>query len=432
MQFNPCTITKTLSALALLFAPLLLEISAYSDEINVDDSDWAWWRGPNRNGIANTGQSPPAKWDNTTNVLWKQPIPGRGHGSPTVVGNRIFLATADEENEIQSVLCYERETGRQIWKTDIHKGGFTANVRGGHPRSSRAASTIASDGHRVFVNFINSNAVYTTALTHDGKQIWRQKVTDYIIHQGFGSSPAIYGPLVIVSADNKGGGAIKAFDRVTGDVIWTVKRAALPNYASPIILKVDGRDQLLFTGHDLISSFDPLTGNVNWEVKGSTTECVTSVVTDGTHLVTSGGYPDKHIAVVRADGSGETLWRNSTEVYVPSMVFHDGHIYGVTDRGTAFCFSVNSDTPLWEHRLREPFAASPVLVGEHIYATSNKGTTYIFKATPTAFELVAENTLPADQVEATPAICGNQIYMRVAQKTGTTRQEMLYCIGKAD
>ena len=418
MKIIPNSIATFCPVLILLLAFSFPEISAHSDEIDVDDSDWAWWRGPDRNGVAHADQTVPTKWDSTINVLWKQPVPGRGHGSPTVVGNRVFLATADEENEIQSVLCYDRDTGNPIWRTDVHRGGFASKGRPGHPRSSRASSTIASDGHRIFVNFINDNAVYTTALTVDGEQIWQQKISDYIIHQGYGSSPAVYGPLVIVSADNKGGGAVKALDRVTGEVAWTVNRAALPNYASPIILNVQGRDQLLFTGHNLVSSFDPLTGKVNWETEGSTTECVTSIITDGTHLVTSGGYPDKHIAVHRGDGSGETVWRNSTEVYVPSMVFHGGYFYGVTDRGTAFCYSVNSEEPLWEHRLRHTFAASPVLVGDRIYATNNKGTTYIFKADPTAFQLVAENTIDANQVEASTAICGGRIYMRIAQKSG--------------
>lgn len=423
-------IVRVISLLTLVLVLQLSPVPAMADDIRVADTDWPWWRGPNRNGVAHPDQSPPVKWSGEENVLWKQPVPGRGHGSPTVVGDRIFLATADEEREIQSVLCFDRGTGEPLWKTDVHLGGFASSGRPGHPRSSRASSTVASDGHRVFVNFINDNAVYTTALSLDGEQLWQHKVTDYVIHQGFGSSPAVYGPLVIVSADNKGGGAVKAFDRVSGETVWTIQRAALPNYASPIVLKIDGRDQLVFTGHNVVSSFDPLTGKKNWEVDGSTTECVTSTVTDGKLLVTSGGYPDKHIAVMRADGSGEELWRNRTEVYVPSMIMHDNYLYGVTDRGEAFCYSVSSSEPVWEHRIRGNFAASPVLVGDDLYATDMKGTTYIFKASPTAFELVAENVIPADEVEATPAICGGRIYMRVAQKIGGQRQEMLYCIGE--
>ncbi len=406
---------------------------AVAEEIGIADTDWPWWRGPHRNGIAEQNQSLPTTWGDAEHVLWKQPVPGRGHGSPTVVGDRIFLATADEENEIQSVLCYDRETGELRWKTDVHEGGLAASGdRQGHPRSTKASSTVASDGERVFINFFNNNAVYTTALSMDGEKLWQEKVTDYVMHQGYGSSPTVYGPLVIVSADNKGGGAITAFERATGKLVWTVKRRELPNYTSPIILEIDGRDQLVFTGHEVVTSINPLTGEMNWEAEGATTECVSSVVTDGKSVVTSGGYPSKHISVMRADGSGEVLWRNSTEVYVPSLIAHDGHIYGVSDSGDVFCYSFDSDTPLWEHRLRGKFSASPILVGDNIYATGEKGTTYIFKAIPTGFELVGENTIPAKDVQATPAICGNRIYMRVVQEHDDVRQEMLYCIGLGD
>src|SRR5262249_35133518 len=159
-------------------------------------------------------------------------------------------------------------------------------------KSSQASSTPACDGQRVFINFLNDGAVYATALTLDGKRIWQTKVADYVLHQGFGSSPAVYQSLVIVSADNKGGtGAIVGLDRATGKEVWRQDRPKTPNYTSPIILKVDGKEQLLFTGCDLVSSFEPLSGKKFWEIKGSTTECVTSTVTDGDLIFTSGGYP---------------------------------------------------------------------------------------------------------------------------------------------
>ncbi|WP_232107164.1 outer membrane protein assembly factor BamB family protein [Gimesia alba] len=93
--------------------------------IKVKSTDWPWWRGPQRNGIANSNQNPPMKWSETENIIWKTPVPGRGYSSPTVVGNRIYLASADTETETQFVLCYDRATGKQVWKTIIHKGGFS-------------------------------------------------------------------------------------------------------------------------------------------------------------------------------------------------------------------------------------------------------------------------------------------------------------------
>ena len=401
-----------------------------ADQMTVAATDWAWWRGPTRNGVAAANQTPPLRWGDEKNVLWKSAVPGRGHSSPTVVGERVFLTTADEEQEIQSVLCYDRKSGQQRWKKDVHKGGFATAERKGHVRSSKASSTVASDGQRVFAAFLNENAIYLTALGLDGEQLWQQKVCDFKIFQGYAASPAVYGPLVIVSADHRGGGTLSGFDRVTGELVWTQKRPELPNYTSPIILNIAGRDQLIILGCGLISSYDPLTGKKGWEVEGSTVETVTSAVSDGQVVVTSGGYPSKHISVVRGDGSGEMLWRNDTRVYVPSMLVYDGYLYVVNDSGDAQCYELETGKVAWEHRLRAKFTASPTLVGERIFATSDDGRIFIFKASPKGFELIGENKLEADEVQATPVFCDSKIYLRLAQGKGDQRQEMLYCIGR--
>lgn len=399
-------------------------VRALDDGITVNSDDWPWWRGPSRDGIAAADQQPPRRWSETENVLWKAPIPGRGHGSPTVVNKHVFLATADRQRQTQSVLCYDRATGELCWRTDVHHGGLMSK----NQKASQASSTIACDGTRLFINFLNDNAVYTTALGVDGQQLWQTKITNYVIHQGYGSSPAIYQELVIVSADNKGGGAIAALDRATGGIVWKRTRPNSPNYASPIILHAAGRDQLLFTGCDLVSSFTPLTGEKLWEIPGATTECVTSTVTDGQLVYSSGGYPDNHMSAVRADGSGEVVWRNNTRVYVPSMLISNGYLYAVLDAGVAACWKCATGEQVWKGRLGGTFSASPVMVGEEIYATNETGTTFIFKATPEAFDLIATNQLGED-VLATPAICGDRIYMRVAHQRDGRRQEMLYCLG---
>src|SRR5262249_505541 len=212
--------------------------------------------------------------------------------SRTVVGEQLSLAAADHEKQPQSALCYGRRTGKQLWQTEVHRGGFEKK---GNSKTSLASSTVACDGKRLFINFLHDGAVYTTALDREGKQLWQTKITDFVTHQGFGSSPAVYKSLVLVSADNKGTtGLLAGIDRVTGKVGWKREGPQLPNYTSPIVLTVAGREQLLMTGCDLVTGLDPLTGKELWEVKGATTECVTSAVTDGQLVFTSGGYPKNH------------------------------------------------------------------------------------------------------------------------------------------
>lgn len=402
-----------------------------ANRIQVAATDWPWWRGPHRNGVAAAGQKPPLKWSDSENVFWKSPVPGRGHGSATVVGDQVFLAIAEHDREVQSLLCLKRQTGEKLWQTELHQGGFAEVLTKGNKKASLASSTPACDGQRVFINFLHKGAIYTTALSREGKPLWQTKITDYVLHQGFGSSPAIYSSLVIVSADNKGTGAIVGLDRATGREVWRQERPKFPNYTSPIILNVAGREQLFFTGCDLVTSFDPLTGKKLWEIDGSTTECVTSTVTDGQLIFTSGGYPKNHLSAVRADGSGKVVWENGSRVYVPSMLVRDGHLFSVLDAGVAMCWKCDSGAEVWKQRIGGVFSASPVLVGEHIYATNEAGQTFVFKATPAKYELVAENQLGED-VYATPTFCGSRIYMRVANQVNGQRQETLYCLGTRD
>lgn len=400
-----------------------LEIDA---RIAVSSADWPWWRGPQRNGIATPGKPVPLQWTETKNIVWKTPLPGRGHGSPIVTGNQVLLQTAETAPQVQSVVCLDRSTGKLLWQTPVHEGGVEIKQ---NEKSTCANSTPACDGERIFVNFLNAGGIYTTALDRAGKPIWQVKVTDYVLHQGFSSSPALYRSLVIVSADNKGTGALAALNRDTGETVWKRDRPALPNYTSPIILKVHGRDQLLFVGCDLVTSLDPLTGETLWETAGATTECVTSTVTDGNVIFTSGGYPKNHLAAIRADGSGERAWENGSRVYVPSMVLSDGHLYAMLDAGIAQCWEASTGKERWKARVGGTFSSSLVLADGHVFATDEAGKTTVFKADPKTFEKVGENQL-GTSVFASPAICDGRIYQRVISGQDKEVKEHLYCIGR--
>jgi len=385
-------------------------------------TDWPAWRGPTRDGIAASGQNPPAKWSETESVLWKSPLPGRGHGSPTVAADRIYLATAEGEKQI--VLCLDRHTGKVVWQSEVHGSGADP---GKHANSSAASSTIACDGDRLFINFLNSGAVHTTALDLKGKVLWQQKVCDYVTHQGFASSPALFESLVLVSADHKGGGVIAGLDCKTGKIVWTTTRPKLPNYPTPALVKAHGRTQMVIAGCNLVTSLNPATGEKIWEINGATEECVTTAVTDGERVFVSGGWPKNFTAAVVADGSGKIAWQNNTRVYVPSMIAKAGHLYAVTDAGIAICWKSDTGEELWKERLGGDFYASPVMVGERIYASNVRGQTFVFEATPASFKIIAQNQL-GEEAYASPVICDSRLYLRVA-KRGDTRQEFLYCVG---
>lgn len=395
--------------------------------IRVDLSqDWPWWRGSTHDGIASPDQHVPLKWSDTENIVWKTNLPGRGHGSPIVVGDQVVVTAADHQRNLQSVLCFDRSTGKQLWETVVHEGGLDVK---GNEKSTMASAAAACDGDRFFVNFHNGDAVYMTALDRQGKKLWQQKLSNYVNHQGFGASPLLYRNLVIGVSDNKGGGAIVAMNRATGEVVWNKSRPAKANYSSPVIFNVGGKEQLFLTGCDLVTSLNPVTGDTFWEIEGATTECVTTTVTDGHRIFTSGGYPKNHVAAVAVDGSGSIAWENPTRAYVPSLLTRDGYLFAVMDGGIAMCWQSDTGKEVWKGRLSGTFSSSPVLVNDLIYATNEEGQTFVFKASTEKLEVIATNQL-GDSVFSTPAVCGGRIYQRVAHTVDGQRQEVLYCIGK--
>ena len=152
-----------------------------------DANDWRTWRGPNSNGVIEN-QNPPIQWSAEKNVIWKTPVPGKGHASPTVVGDKILLATADQSAQTQSVLAFSRTTGKKLWETQVHSGNLAPEI---HRKNTHASQTVVSDGSLAFVVFYNAGKIWVTALDLDGEKVWQKEIGAYISNRvfGFGTSP---------------------------------------------------------------------------------------------------------------------------------------------------------------------------------------------------------------------------------------------------
>lgn len=388
-------------------------------------NDWPAWRGPTGDGHAVGAQKLPVKWSETENVIWRAPVRGRGHSSPTVVGDRLYIATADAATSEQLVVCYDRATGKLLWETVVHRGPLES---GNHRNASPASSTVAWDGERLHITFLHAKAIHATALDRTGKILWQTRVADYAVHQGFGASPVVHESVVLVAADSRAGGTIAGLDRRTGKILWSQSRPKIANYPSIAVVRAAGRTQAILGGCNLVTSYDPLTGKKLWEHEGSTEETVVTAVTDGSRVFLSGGYPRSHVAAIEADGSGKIAWQNPSRVYVPAMLVRDRHVYATLDAGHAVCWNSATGEELWREKVDKDFYASPVMAGTRVYATSLRGVTSVFEATPQKFTLLAQNQL-GDESFATPALAGNRIYLRGSKK-GETRQEFLWCIGE--
>ena len=390
------------------------------------ENDWPWWRGPSFNGVAAADQNVPLEWSESNNVAWKVKVPGRGHASPTVVGDRIYLATADEGGQIQGVICLSRKDGSQIWITPLSRGGFPKT----HPKNTHATPTVACDGERLYVTFHHHAKLTFHCLDLEGKELWTKDLGRYNpkkYEYGYAPSPLIYEELVILAADVETGGFLIAFDRESGTNAWKQDRPRSYSFSSPVVANVAGRDQLLISGCEAVASYDPKTGEPLWVTPGTTHATCGTMVWDGDLVFASGGYPKAETICVKADGSREVMWRNNQKCYEQSMLAVDGYVYAVTDQGVAYCWRAGDGEEIWKRRLQGPVSSSPILVGDVIYSTNEAGMTYVFKANAQRYEPLAQNKL-GNEGFATMSVCGSQIFIRTATGNGGGRQEWLYCI----
>ena len=389
---------------------------------NLSADDWPSWRGANMDGIT-SGPAVPTHWTDTENVKWKVKIPGRGHSSPILVGDRIYLETADEKTETQSVLCLERDDGSQVWQKTLHKGKLDRNV---HKENTQASSTLICDGERLYALFLNDAHIWATAIDLEGNVVWKKDVGGFKSKFGFSSSPSLYKSMLLLAADHQQGGFIAALKCESGEVVWRKKRPAKSSYASPRVVTLGGRDQMLLGGCNLLSSYDPMTGEELWKTKGTAEAGVgTPVVTDDL-VFASGGYPEQNTLAV--DAKGKVIWQKKVKSYVPSLLAFEGHVYAVPDDGVFYCFEAKTGKEKWKKRVGGNFRVSPILNDGNIFTTDMSGKTTVFKADPAQFEIVAENQLGTEGFSS-PAVSKGQLFLRVADSSKGPRQEWIYCIG---
>jgi outer membrane protein assembly factor BamB len=402
--------------------PALITLLALLIVSSARAEDWPQWRGPRLDGTS-TETNVPTHWSATENIRWKTPIPGKGHSSPIVWGDRVFVTTCLEAQQKRMLLCIDRVSGKVLWQNEVLK----ALLEHKNKLNSYASATPATDGKYVWVAFFQIPKIELACYDFDGREIWRRSPGEFHSVHGFCSSPVLYQDLVILNCDQDSQAAcIAAFDKNTGEEKW---RTARPNqtrsYCTPIIRDVAGREQLILSGSKCVASYDPETGKQFWIMDGPAEQFVASpVVTDGLVFIT-GGFPTYHLVVINPDGEGnitdsKVVWHEHGSVasYVPSPIAAGDWFFVCSDGGLASCWEAKTGKELWKHRLGQHHSASPVSAGGNLYFPADNGDTYVFKAGP-KFELVSQNPL-GEEVRASPAVSHNQLFIRGVQN--------LYCI----
>lgn len=388
-------------------------------DANPSAHDWPWWRGTACGNVANS-IALPLRWSASDNVEWKTSIPGRGHASPCLWGERIFLSTADDQQKTTSLVCLDRETGHTCWQTELQRGGFMQ----AHQKNTQASSTPACDGRHVYVANMFSGTMRVTAVDLTGKVIWQNEAGPYSSEWGYGSSVAIHKSVVIVAADNRGSGVdrlvgsswIAAMNRATGQIVWRVKRPEGDSFGSPIVARVAGRNQLLLAGKESVTAYDPLNGDVIWNCRWHAKRTANTLAFDELHVFASTKQPKSELICIRADGEGDVtqthvVWREKkASCDVPTPCVDEGRLYVVGDDGILTCLDASNGRLLWKKRLGGAVSSSPLIAGGHLYCCNEEGTTFVIGLAGRG-DVIAENSL-GDGIFASPIVSRNKLYIR--------------------
>ena len=421
-------ITQVVSLL-LIALPLLAQTSA-SNSVQ----HWPQWRGPDGTGSA-VDARPPATWSEHENIQWKVPIPGQGHSSPVVWGDRVFLSTAvPQEPAVEpsgvydyTLMALSRVDGSVLWQRVARS---QQPHEGTHAAGSWASASPITDGEHVYASF-GSAGLYCFDLL--GKLIWETDLGDMQTRRAFGegSSPALHGDVIVVNWDHEGQSFIVALDKKTGEQLWKQERDEATSWSTPLIVEVGGATQVVTSATNRIRAYELLSGRLLWESGGMTVNVIPTPVALGDLVFVTSGFRGNALLAIRLSaasgditGTDAIAWRRDEDTpYIPSPLLHDETLYLIKRNSNILSALNASDGRVIFEKQRldgiENVYASPVGAGSHVYVTGTNGTTATLRHGSGGLDLVATNQLD-DSFSASPAIAGNQLFLR--------GHESLYCI----
>ncbi|MBE0535688.1 MAG: PQQ-like beta-propeller repeat protein [Phycisphaerae bacterium] len=396
------------SVLLLVVGSLLVNIVG-----EVGAEAWPGWRGPRGDGTC-VEQDVVTEWD-PAGALWKTELPGQGHASPIVWGDRVFTVTALPETQERVLLCLDRRTGSIVWQRTVVQGPLEKI----HRENSYASGTPATDGERVYVVFRVGDDIVAAA--HDfvsGRQLWLVRPGTHTGEWGFSNEPVLYKDKVIVDGDSKGDSFLIALGRDDGKTHWRVDRGNKGiSYSAPLIRELAGRTQMIQCGDRCVAGFDPDTGREIWRVDGPSQEFAsTPVYSERAGLVfASSSWPKQILLAIRPDGRGDVtethvVWRDTKGApYVPSMIVADDFLLTISNSGVAFCYEAATGKVHWQEKLGRHHA-SPVLVNGLVFFINDDGEVNVIR--PGAeFERVATYDL-GESCYASPAVSDGLVFVR--------------------
>jgi outer membrane protein assembly factor BamB len=409
-----------IAAAVLLFAagPRMAEEAQMIEVGGEGAKYWPRWRGPSGQGLVAPGKYANT-WSPSRNVKWRVQVPGQGNSSPIVWGDRIFITTARDGGARLSLVAFQRSDGRRLWETFVPQ----SRREWAHQKNGHASATPVTDGQLVFASFGSNGLI---AFDFAGKIVWHRRVGDINNYHGPAGSPILYKDRIFLYQDGDGGGAqrsfVGAFDAKSGRTLWETPRTETVGWGTPVVISVDGHDELIVSSQRRVTAYDPQSGRELWNVRGNTFEVIpTPVVAHGLVFCSSGRAGPT--MAIRPGGKGDVT---STHVawstprgspFVPSGIVIDGLLYLINDMQSILTvYDAQSGALAYQGRLgvaqREGFSASPVAVNGELFFTNDEGETFVVKA-GREFRLLHTNTL-GERTLASPALVDGIWYWRTA------------------
>jgi outer membrane protein assembly factor BamB len=424
-------------------------------------TDWPQFRGPQASGIGE-GAATPTTWDveKGENIRWHTPIPGLGHSSPIIWGDKVYLTTSvspakadlkvglygdigsanDQESHQWRLLALETATGKIAWD----KLGVEAIPRvKRHPKGSHCSSTPATDGQRIAAIF-GSEGLFVFDMK--GKLLWKKDLGPmdsgyYMVKSaqwGFASSPVIYKNKIIVLCDVQTNSFLAVFDAGSGKELWRTVRTDVPTWGTPTVAKSGSVTEILVNGWHNTGGYDFATGKELWNLNGGGDIPVpTPIVSKDLAYFTSAHGQSRPMRGIRLDAHGDITPTNPGQTnssipwaharqgnYMQTPILVGQHVFGCVDNGVVSCFDASTGAIQFSERLgngSEGFTSSPVSDGRHLYFASEIGNVYVLAAEP-KFSVVATNKMN-DMCMATPAVADGTIFYR-------TRGELVAVTGR--
>ncbi len=385
-------------------------------------NDWPEFRGATGQGHAD-GSHLPLRWSKNENVIWKQPIPGLGWSSPVVVEGKVFLSTAvSDGTEAPSLrtLCLDAKSGKELWNSEIFP---TAETKTGslHNKNSYASPTPLVHQGKIFVHFGHHG---TACLDFNGKILWRNNTLKYSPVHGSGGSPVWCEGKIVFSIDGASEPFVVALDAKTGNVAWKVARESEAkkkfSFATPLVIEVKGKKQIITPGSGVVSALDPKDGHEIWRVTyGEGYSVVPRPVFGQGLLFIATGFDRPTVIAIRPDGKGDVTkthvaWNLTKGApNTPSLLLAGEELYMVSDGGIASCVDAKTGKVHWQERVGGNHSASPFLAGERIYMQSEEGVGTVIKLGKT-FEVLATNPLEERSL-ASCAAADDSLFIRTAE-----------------